>query len=680
MSHEQPGQETLAVAFVVESSLAVAQEWRKKVSEYCSFILKHLNESHSGRLRMAFVTYGTADTVPSPILCKRFFTEYQVVVKEMAEDLSRLGIGMTDSGGSRGMAALEGLVASLELFDILLNQPQVKEGPNARSFVCHIIHIAASSPDASQHPSWNNSPALDDVDWESLPLEMKKRNIQFSTINLRPQLPRYPELHAASVIGGSTPWFNVRPPHALFLAAFAAPRNQKVPFAMPPKRTNESGNAERPDTKRPRLQPNTESPKPAPKAVTTTVQPVVPTPAQAGNTALVETLMQEHASKKDTQIKFAQAYHAYQTQQVMAAKQAAQAQTQAQAQANHSQIQAKIQCQRTSLISTTMPNAPNMTAPTGLQNQMQKMIEQQQQQQRLRPPHMGGGNPMPSSAPPADPARLNAVAGPSQPPQQQQALQPQPGKPPGKQTVPVWTGSLNWSGQGTAGKKDIRCYVVACSANVAECHVDTWPKAFALVPTREAEVSLPDLQLWLKRHQPALCTFQIQANVPDPKLNEYNYQILVQLLTLRKVFATAAWTTPAGGQTSNVLIFPVGRIGLAGAFFPLTGLPELPKPSNQIPPHLAAKINQINQLNQMNPEHRPAIMQLISLGDLVQRNMLSPQNHANMNAVLNMMNAQGPNGMMMGMNGPQPPIPASLPRSFVQRNADNGGMNMDLQS
>ena len=72
-------------------------------------------------------------------------------------------------------------------------------------------------------------------------------------------------------------------------------------------------------------------------------------------------------------------------------------------------------------------------------------------------------------------------------------------------------------------------------------------------------------------------------------------------------YATAAWTTPSGGQGRNVLVFPLNGAGLVGAFFPLTGLPELPKPTQGLnlqglPPNLLA------QLQQMDPERRNAVM------------------------------------------------------------------------
>ena len=65
---------------------------------------------------MAFVTYGTADTRPTPLLAKRFFVPFQTqFTKELCEQAKNLGIGLTSSGGSGGMAALEGLVTAVEV-------------------------------------------------------------------------------------------------------------------------------------------------------------------------------------------------------------------------------------------------------------------------------------------------------------------------------------------------------------------------------------------------------------------------------------------------------------------------------------------------------------------------------------------------------------------------------------
>lgn len=61
------------------------------------------------------MTYGTADTRPRPLLSKRFFVPLSVVTRELREEPSKLGIGQTNSGSGRGMSALEGLVAAIEV-------------------------------------------------------------------------------------------------------------------------------------------------------------------------------------------------------------------------------------------------------------------------------------------------------------------------------------------------------------------------------------------------------------------------------------------------------------------------------------------------------------------------------------------------------------------------------------
>ena len=97
------------------------------------------------------------------------------------------------------MAALEGLVATLEvcamlasllsysdhlqLFDILQTHTQGRDNLSS-----HVFHIAAFPPDDSTHPLCNESPALDEVNWETLPLEIKKVCCMTS---LRPFISKY---------------------------------------------------------------------------------------------------------------------------------------------------------------------------------------------------------------------------------------------------------------------------------------------------------------------------------------------------------------------------------------------------------------------------------------------------------------------------------------------------------
>src|SRR6266550_7785273 len=67
------------------------------------------------QMRMAFVTYGPGDMPHSPLLCKRFFVDHQLVFKEMKDSPGKLGFGQANTGGDKGMAALEAHVAALEV-------------------------------------------------------------------------------------------------------------------------------------------------------------------------------------------------------------------------------------------------------------------------------------------------------------------------------------------------------------------------------------------------------------------------------------------------------------------------------------------------------------------------------------------------------------------------------------
>lgn len=66
-------------------------------------------------------------------------------------------------------------------------------------------------------------------------------------------------------------------------------------------------------------------------------------------------------------------------------------------------------------------------------------------------------------------------------------------------------------------------------------HANTWPSSFMLTATAQAAVSTQDLQLWVKKTQPALCTFAAQPRIADPKTNELHYRSLITLLLSKKV-------------------------------------------------------------------------------------------------------------------------------------------------
>ncbi|KAF8170110.1 hypothetical protein BJ912DRAFT_1066819 [Pholiota molesta] len=801
MSPEQPVQhDTLAIAFVLEASLHVAREWRNRhIFDYCINILRRLNDAHpASRVRAAFVSYGTGDTVPSPILAKRFFVDFKHVIKDMTEDIARLGVGTTSSGGGRGMAALDGLVAALELFDILQGSQGV------RAPVCHIIHIAGAAPDAARHPLWNDSPALDDITWDTLPLEIKKRNILFSTINLRPKLARFPELHAATVTGGTPPWFAVQPKHTLLLAPFAAPPS---PFkaTVPPKRanTNANDNGNPPDTKRPRLQPaaarggSTESPKPAPKAIAAgggaadaNANPALPQGlppmGRFNQQQLIEryraaaeqikalevqikTLREqrsrgggagdgtrggcvgaagepdwEYQGKREMQIKFGQALRCcrrrrrrcwrsrrrrrrpcrrkqqqqQQQQQppkelgspfslnaAMSTSSATPAPTPGQTNAASPALLAHARTASgtapdnalkglgisgpttnsssgsSSSGSSNTSSLPGtgMTLPTGFPNnplmqaQYAKLFEQQRRGQGQGPqPVMGGGG-MASAAPGpmgafAAGGAAGGLMGLNQLPPAQAGGNGGAAAQAAQKSVKVWNGTLQWSGISQAGKKEMQCFVVATAAKPQECHAETWPSVLHLAPTRE-ELSMADLQIWLKRTQPALCTIQQRTDdVHDQKA-----------MKLR----IGPWCRCSRRGSCG--------IGLAGAFFPFTGLPELPKrpPTGMAGVQAehagagaqagiytavvdeasqwdtagsaaaAAQHNSSNNTTQQQQQQQMASARPVQLPFSMNAHSSPPggatPNQLNMNAMLSMMGqgAPAPPGMMMG--GGMPP-------------------------
>ncbi|KAK0235721.1 hypothetical protein EDD85DRAFT_953583 [Armillaria nabsnona] len=157
------------------------------------------------------------------------------------------------------------------------------------------------------------------------------------------------------------------------------------------------------------------------------------------------------------------------------------------------------------------------------------------------------------------------------------AQPPQPQSQPPAET-PVWRGTFRWSGVDATGKREMQVHVVAFAQNPAECHANTWPSSFMLTPTAQAAASTHDLLVWVKKTQPALCTFVAQPRIADPKSNELHYRSLITLLP-SKNYAITGWPRPGGAQDSNVLLFTINSQALLGAFF-LNGIPGLPKSTN----------------------------------------------------------------------------------------------------
>ena len=98
---------------------------------------------------MAFVTYGTADTRPTPILSRAFFAQPSAIMKAMREQSHECGIGQTTSGGGQGMAALEGIVAALEVCpSITPSVFYISRNPNSFAQHC-LVGCFSHQPESS---------------------------------------------------------------------------------------------------------------------------------------------------------------------------------------------------------------------------------------------------------------------------------------------------------------------------------------------------------------------------------------------------------------------------------------------------------------------------------------------------------------------------------------------------
>jgi len=107
---------TLAVVIVVDSSITLASEWLRIVNDYFPQLFRRLageNPSSLTHLRLGFITYGPQDCDGSPVFYNRFFA--LGAHNELKDDPSKFAMGRTVTGGSLGMAALEGYAAAIEV-------------------------------------------------------------------------------------------------------------------------------------------------------------------------------------------------------------------------------------------------------------------------------------------------------------------------------------------------------------------------------------------------------------------------------------------------------------------------------------------------------------------------------------------------------------------------------------
>ncbi|KAN0120893.1 hypothetical protein V8E52_004162 [Russula decolorans] len=134
-----------------------------------------------------------------------------------------------------------------------------------------------------------------------------------------------------------------------------------------------------------------------------------------------------------------------------------------------------------------------------------------------------------------------------------------------------WSGTITWWGTDTTRNetRELRAQITA-TASKGDPLVSTWPDALLLAPAGPA-VSTDELHEWM-RHSPVV--MQIQ---PTPGTDEHGYGQLVKLLGYKSCYAIAGWEIPGKGHSMNLFI-ALSTLGLIGAAFPTTGIPEIPKP------------------------------------------------------------------------------------------------------
>ncbi|KAF7299401.1 hypothetical protein MIND_00889700 [Mycena indigotica] len=622
----------VAIAFVVDSSLALALEWPTLRQFYLTPMLKRLQDTNLNAVfRAAFVIYGTQNT---PIVCKNFFFDIQVVLNEAV----KCGMGQSSCGGEMGMAALEGFVAAIELFD-QFTEDRAKNSP----LTSHIFHFSAAIPDDVEHPQCNNSPALDYVTWESLPTELKKRSIHLSSISIKTKLPKFAQLHASASSSIIPPWFITRSQDTVLLAGYTVPQKGVKRAAEPltpqsPKRPRISAPPIPSPPKPTHSSPPQPSPAPVPVRETAAVAPpppppppppqnlipnptpnpnpvaMAPTPANVNFAQLRELhrVLGTGIAAADAQMKEMRARGEHQQAQLLAQQimpkraqfdklrsmmqslllhqqRTAFMQQTAAAQAALQHQQPQLQHQHQSPSQPSLPPPPSSIAESSPSKQEESSDKMAVEPALPVPPpnsHMrslSGGPNRTLMSNPAAMAQMQKMIEQQERSRQQNTANS--GSTAGPR--PIWQGPVVWTGTNNLGQpRNIVCHLQASYRHnqSADAKPEMWPKQMMFALPEKPFMPLPEL---LSRHKPALCVLgpNPSSNMPN---NDVAFRTLLTLVGSKNTHFTISWILPGASQpTVNALVYPSPEMNLIGTFFPTTGVPEYPsaEPSIAGPSH-----------------------------------------------------------------------------------------------
>ncbi|KAI0788312.1 hypothetical protein C8Q74DRAFT_1437248 [Fomes fomentarius] len=549
--------EHILVICVLETSLALATQWPQVQDEYLMPLIQRLGDGKQPltQWRMCFVAYGTADTKPTPIVAKHLVMNAPQVLQKLREP-HELGVGQTGSGGSCGMATLEGIVAALEIFDAFKPSIEASIGTAQTPWFAvrgsHSVHLSGfPQPQkvTSTKRASNNAPAAG----QSSEIAYK-----------RPKVQTAPPQNSPTVAPAAPP--SVPPSSSL-----AAPAQTQVQVATPAQ-----------------------------------VTALVPAPAP---TSMPEKLTLLDPQKRPNiqmwlRMQIAQVIQLQNEGRMEEANE-----LRAQVERFVTQAQARGQGRPMTLGSSTQP-APVLRPPTvaNLPEPSQPSATPIQTGSGRPPPALAANQTATAKAPTQTPAppqvtqdmvkqmeRLfeqeNRLSQQTLQPTMATATRPPVPGPSATTSRTQWHGTLSWRGfdSETHRKKDVHTRVIIrCSKEHASVmHPESWPSALTLSPSQGNAVSEEGLRTWLQKASMRVpLTIHPQppsATLPphETRANEERFRGLIRLFTDKNVYALSAWPGVNGVMENRILLFIRANV-LAAMYFPLPGgVPELPKP---VPP------------------------------------------------------------------------------------------------
>ncbi|KAG8900131.1 hypothetical protein FRC00_014338 [Tulasnella sp. 408] len=226
--HSQPGGSAVdllevSVVFCLDSSALTRDFWQKGLSTYIVPLLQTLAKVHNQqatgaafKISLGLIVF-TLSNVKPPLLSNTYFTDGPEGLQQLQSKMFSRGLGATTNGGDSGMAAIEGLVAAVEVCDRITSEaakprranapPNFPQQPQRKQPICHIILFTSQPPGGSPVRFSNNDHQFDGMTMDTLPAEIAK-------------ISHYVDFFHKVGEQAEKPWFNTAPEHVLLLSGF----------------------------------------------------------------------------------------------------------------------------------------------------------------------------------------------------------------------------------------------------------------------------------------------------------------------------------------------------------------------------------------------------------------------------------------------------------------------------